>query len=250
MLILYKLKHLLFRAFRKWKETLWKYKRFGSDVRIQGKAAIDPTVLIKNSNIYVDSSSSIILHKNVKLEGISFFVLNGAQVEIGECCFIMKDRNSLQPEYIVNNGRLIVADHTKLACMRLWIRFGGKLEIGQYTNINSGTEIRADEHICIGNYCRISYNIRIWDTNTHCIYSPEKRRALTYKYFPRFGYECERPRTKPVTISDGCWLGERVSILKGTFLKENVTVAYHTTIINRTIPRGKTVTTKIDLSII
>lgn len=250
MLILFSLRRLFFHAFNKWKETLWKYKRFGSNVRIQGTADIDSTVFIKNSNIYVDSSSSIILHKNVRLDGVSFFVLNGAQVEIGEYCFIVKDRNFLQPEYIINNGKLVVADHTKLACIRLWVRFGGKLEVGQYTNINSGTEIRADEYVHIGNFCRISYNIRIWDTNTHCIYSPEKRKAITYEHFPSFGYECERPKTKPVTISDGCWLGERVSILKGTFLEENVTVAYHTTIINKTISRGKTVTTKIDLAII
>lgn len=76
----------------------------------------------------------------------------------------------------MDNGSLVIGNHTKLACQRFWIRFGGKCKIGNYTNINSGTEIRVDELVCIGDFCQISYNIRIWDTNTHCIYPSEKRK--------------------------------------------------------------------------
>ena len=50
--------------------------------------------------------------------------------------------------------------------------------------------------------------------------------------------------TKPVIIGDGCWLGERVSILKGTTLGENVTVAFNTTVSNRHVPAGKKVISK------
>ena len=44
--------------------------------------------------------------------------------------------------------------------------------------------LRADEQITIGDYNQISYNVMIWDTNTHNIYTPSKRRELTEKYYP------------------------------------------------------------------
>lgn len=238
------------KVLKKIKETKWKYALSHSSVRVQGKMIINHNVLIKNSRIYIDSTSSLILHDGVRLDGIGLYITNGGTVEIGEYSFFEKGNNASTPEYIVNNGNLHVADHSKLACQRLWIRFGGVMSIGQYTNINAGSEIRADEKVVIGNYCRLSYNLRIWDTNTHNIYSPEKRRQLTHDKFPSFGYEYERPKTAPVIIGDGAWLGEKVSILKGTTLGENVTVGYNTTIIGKYIPDNRTIVQKVELQII
>jgi hypothetical protein len=140
-------------------------------------------ITIKKSTIYVDYNSTIILHEGVRLEGIGLWVTNGGRVEIGAHSFLERSSNATKPEYIVNSGVLRVADHTKLACQRLWIRFGGSIEVGQYTNVNPGSEIRADEKVIIGSYCQLSYNLRIWDTNTHCIYSPEKRNRLTDDFY-------------------------------------------------------------------
>ena len=241
---------LLTRVIRKIKETHWKYKRYGSDVRIQGKILVLPNAIIRNSMIYVDKTSSLVLHEGVRLEGIGLWVTNGGYAEIGAHSFFERGNNATRPEYIINSGTLKVADHTKLACQRLWIRYGSCITIGQYTNVNSGSEIRSDEKVTIGNYCRLSYNLRIWDTNTHCTYSPEKRRKLTQDHFPSFGYEYERPRTAPVVIGDGAWIGERASILKGTTLGENVIVGYNTTVLGKQIPEGKTVVQEIALRII
>lgn len=244
------MKRLLRRIVRKIRETHWKYKCYGSDVRIQGKILVSSEVIIKNSTIYVDETSSLILHEGVRLEGIGLWVTNGGCVEIGAQSFFERGNNATQPEYIINSGTLKVADHTKLACQRLWIRYGGCISVGQYTNVNFGSEIRADEKVTIGNFCQLSYNLRIWDTNTHCIYLPEKRRKLTQDHFPSFGYECEKPHTVPVIIGDGVWIGERVSILKGTILGENVIVGYNTTIVGKQISAGKRVVQETALRII
>ena len=232
---------LLIRIIRKIKETHWKYKRYGSNVRIQGQMFVSSNVIIRNSMIYVDKTSSLVLHEGVRLEGIGLWVTNGGCVDIGMYSFFERGNNATRPEYIINSGTLKVADHTKMACQRLWIRYGGNIEVGQYTNVNPGSEIRADKKVVIGNYCQLSYNLRIWDTNTHCVYSPEERRRLTRDYFPYFGYEYERPRTACVEIGDGVWIGERASILKGSKLGENTIVGYNTTIIGKSIPAGKTV---------
>lgn len=242
--------NLLTRIVGKIKETHWKYKYYCSNVRIQGKMLVSSNVVIKRSFIYVDKPSSLILHEGVRLEGIGLWVTNGGCVEIRAQSFFERGNNAVRPEYIIDSGTLKVADHTKLACQRLWIRYGGYIEIGQYTNVNAGSEIRADEKVLIGNYCQLSYNLRIWDTNTHCIYPSEKRRELTQEHFPSFGYEYERPRTAPVVISDGAWIGERASIMKGTTLGKNVIVGYNTTVTGKQIPAGKTVVQEMRLRII
>ena len=216
---------LLKRIINKIREPRWLYRlQGGSKVRVQGCMEVSSGVVIKNALIFIDRNSKLILHEGVRLEGIGLWVTNGGCVEIGAQSFFERGNNAIRPEYIINSGTLKVADHTKLACQRLWIRYGGSIEVGQYTNVNAGSEIRADESVSIGSYCQLSYNLRIWDTNTHCIYSPEIRRKLTRNHFPSFGYEYERPRTAPVIIGDGVWIGERASIMKGTTLGECVIV--------------------------
>ena len=102
-----------------------------------------------------------------------------------------KDRTTL----IINNGSVVVHDHAKLSVRRVWVRFGGVVDIGRYTNINANSEIRCDDSVSIGAYNQISYNVRIWDTNTHSLLDKSERRTLTETRFPYFGYEKERPIT-------------------------------------------------------
>lgn len=243
--------NILQRIIGKLCETCWRYRLQGSTVRVQGIMNVSNNgVVIRDSMIYIGKGSVLILHEGVRLEGIGLWVTNGGRVEIGAHSFMEKGGNATRPEYIVNTGTLSVGDHSKLACQRLWIRYGGIIEVGQYTNVNHGSEIRADEKVIIGSYCQLSYNLRIWDTNTHCAYHPEKRRQLTRNHFPCFGYEYERPHTAPVMICDGAWIGERAAILKGTTLDEDVIVGYNTIVVGKHIPAGRTVVQQIELKII
>lgn len=178
------------------------------------------------------------------------YITKGSRAYIGEYSLLEQGENPVRPSYVITAGSLSVSDHVRLQCQKIWVRFGGRITIGRYTNINRGTEIRSDEFVSIGCFCRISYNIRIWDTNTHCIYTSEKRRKITQEHFPSFGYEYEKPQTQSVIIADDVWLGEKVSILKGTELGQGVIVGYNTTIINKKIPDNKRVVSKNDLLII
>lgn len=60
---------------------------------------------------------------------------------------------------------------------RFWIRYNANVRIGNYNNINERSWLRADEQITIGDYNQISYNVMIWDTNTHNIYTPSKEES-------------------------------------------------------------------------
>ena len=98
----------------------------------------------------------------------------------------------------------------------------------------------------IGDYNQISYNVMIWDTNTHNIYTPSKRRELTEKYYPFFGYEYEKPSTKPVKIGSDCWIAQNAAILKGTELEDEVIVGFCTILLGTSIPFGTTVVNKVE----
>lgn len=95
-------------------------------------------------------------------------------------------------------------------------------------------------------YNQISYNVMIWDTNTHNIYTPSKRRELTEKYYPFFGYEYEKPSTKPVKIGSDCWIAQNAAILKGTELEDEVIVGFCTILLGTSIPFGTTVVNKVE----
>ena len=204
-------------------------------------------VSINNSRIIAVNDSIIEIANNVVIDNATIFV-DGGKFIIGEHSII---RGDLNPVLInIEEGETHIGHHSKVSAKRFWIRFGGILRIGNYMNINNGSEVRCDESISIGSYNQISYDINIWDTNTHNILPVEDRRRVAEKYFPYFGKETNRPLTKPVVIGDDCWIGERASILKGSIIGNDTIVGYNTLIVGKQIPANSTVVNNIDLQII
>ena len=70
---------------------------------------------------------------------------------------------------------------------------------------------------------------------------------MTIDSFPSFGKEYEKPITRPVKIGNGCWLGEKVSILKGSELGDDVIVGFNTLISNKHIASKTSVVQHINL---
>lgn len=242
--------NILRRAILKFRETKWRYYLTGSTVRSKGTLKLGKNVSIIDSNVYIDRDSILEIGDNVKIENLNIALTNNSQMSIGEYCLLGESKQGGGwSEYIINDGKVSVADHVMLKCQRLWVRFKGELSIGCYTNINRGSEIRADESVSIGAYVQCSYNVRIWDTNTHNILPPESRINLTIDKFPFFGYEYKRPSTSPVLIGNNVWIGEKASILKGCKIDNNAIVGYNTLLIGTHIPEGFVCTNKLDYSI-
>lgn len=235
------IKRIVCRIISKLRETKWKYKFSRSNVRIVGKCNIEKNVEIHNSIIFVDSTSELVIMEGVKIDGVGIYLTNGAKMTIGKYSILHRERNFYKPEYIVDAGIVSIADHVLLKMQRLWVRFGGVLTMNQYTQINFGSEVRCDNKVEIGSHCMISYNVRIWDTNTHCKMFPEKKHELDVRKYPNLGLEIERPKTLPVIIGNDCWLGEYSTILKGTVLKDNVNVGFRTLVSNMVIPKDYSV---------
>lgn len=232
-------------------EKKWRLLLTGNKVRISRNSAFSYTKssMIKGCTIHLSNNSKLIIHDNVQIKNVNIYVDNGI-VEIGDFSILSKDTNYSKPSYLINNGKLTIGNHSKISPIRIWIRFGGKIEIGNYTNVNALSEIRSDESINIGSYCQISYNVNIWDTNTHGIYPPEERKNIAEKHFPYFGYERIKPKTSPISIGDFCWLGKRSTILKGCNIGHNVIIGYNTTLTSCSIENDKTVVSEIKNKII
>ena len=225
-------------------ENKWKYRLHNNCVRVHGTGnlRVGSAFCLSNSSIFIDNGSTLTVDNDVIIENCQMYI-NG-NVKIGAHTQIKNG------QYIIEDGKITIGHHSKLTARRFWIRFGGEVSVGNYTNINDGSEVRCDESVSIGDYNQISYNVNICDTNTHNVYPSEKRREIAEKYWPYFGKELERPKTKPIHIGDDCWIGENSSILKGTNLSNNVIVGFGTILTGVTIEYGKTVMNKVELRIL
>lgn len=201
-------------------------KRQGSSDRIyvspKAKLIQAPSAKIINSNIRLENDARLIIGDNVLIQNYVIRVLKGECIIESETQLIGAT-NGTSVVYI-EDGKLKIGDHCIIKS-EFTIRYGGVCSIGSYTGIMDETEIRCDEAVSIGSYNMISYECMIYDTNTHCQYTPEVRREMTRKSFPSIGAEKEKPLTAPLKIGDDCWLGKRSVVLKGVTVGNNTTVA-------------------------
>ncbi len=193
-------------------------------------------VEIINAKIVLMGKSEVIIHENVKIEGYDIHI-NDGYLEIGRFSQLIKGRQALNPIISIQKGKLIIGAYNSIKA-DLKIRFGGICSIGTYNSINEGTEIRCDQSVIIGDYNLISYECMIYDTNTHCIYSPEIRRERTKADFPTIGIETEKPATQEVVIGSDNWLGKRCVILKGCILGNQVIVGTNAVVSNLKVDKG------------
>ncbi len=178
---------------------------------------------ITRSNITLENDAQLIIGNNVTIDNYTIKIVEGIFI-IGDNTQIIGIKNTNSNSIFINKGSLSIANNCIIQS-EFCVRFGGICNVDCYTGIMHGTEIRCDEQLMIGKYNMISYECMIYDTNTHCTYSIEKRRKLTTDSFPYIGLETEKPNTNPIFIGNDCWLGKRSVILKGVTIGDNSTVA-------------------------
>ena len=178
---------------------------------------------IINSKIILENDAQLIIGNNVVIDNYTIKLVKGV-FTIGDNTQLIGVKNTNSNSVFIDNGSLSIANNCIIQS-EFCIRFGGICKVDSYTGIMHGTEIRCDEQLTIGKYNMISYECMIYDTNTHCTYSSEKRRKMTNENFPYIGLEIEKPETKPVLIGDDCWLGKRCVVLKGVNVGQNSTIA-------------------------
>jgi acetyltransferase-like isoleucine patch superfamily enzyme len=91
---------------------------------------------------------------------------------------------------------------------RVFVNDGAHLEIGTRSFINDCSTVTCSEHIRIGSGCAISWSSNILDTTVH---------ELLVCGVPR-------PRSRPVTVGDGVWIGTGAIILPGVTIGDGAVV--------------------------
>ncbi len=111
----------------------------------------------------------------------------------------------------------------------------GTCSVGDFTLLN-GALLMADEHIQIGSYCLVSWNVGIADSDFHPI-DAAQRRIDCMALAPYFKDRPPRPalKTAPVIIGNGVWIGMNAVVLKGVTIGDNSVVAAGS-IVSKSVP--------------
>ncbi|MGB5326571.1 MAG: acyltransferase [Pseudomonadales bacterium] len=94
-----------------------------------------------------------------------------------------------------------------------------RIDIGNYCLISPGTRISAAEQIQIGDNCMFAANCYVSDSDWHGLYNRTRQ------------FRC----TKPVTLANNVWLGERVIVGKGVSIGQNSVIGAGS-VVTRNIP--------------
>ena len=98
---------------------------------------------------------------------------------------------------------------------------GAKLSIGDHTYLNRSASIDCTQEITIGDYCAISDNVQILDSDFHPITYNGKTSTIS----------------KPVHIGNHVWIGRSAIILKGVTIGDGAIVGAGS-IVTRDVPPG------------
>ncbi len=189
-------------------------------------------VKIENSVVVARNHATIFLEDNVVLDGYQIHVQNGF-LRIGNSS-IFRRAEHYKPVIAIDGGTAEFLDHN-IFNASLYVKWNGFASIGQYTAIKQGTEIRCEDRVEIGDFCMISYECLIFDTNTHEILPAEERRSRTIKDFPSIGAEYRKPETLTICIGNDVWVGQRACILKGAWI-ENEAIVGLGAVVTGTVP--------------
>lgn len=197
------------------------------------RIAIHPTAHV-DGRIRMTGQSELNVGAHCVLRGVDMVIAGGAHVEIEEGAILDYSTCPLPAGIHVDNGTLRIGDHANLKCSMM-VRFGGRMEIGARTGISHGVELRCEEAVTIGRYCLVSYDVCIYDTNTHSLDWRERRERMELGY-PGGAGEVRRPATRPVVIGDDVWIGKRALIAKGTVLGDRTIVGMGAVVAGQDIP--------------
>ncbi len=118
----------------------------------------------------------------------------------------------------ITAGNLHVGRNLLIFSQDRRVRLGGPgiIEIGDDVFLNAGAMITARQRVTIGSHVAVAYDAFITDSNDH-------------------GLEGQPPRTAPVVIHDGAWIGARAIVLPGVTIGRRAVIGAGA-IVTRDVP--------------
>jgi hypothetical protein len=113
-------------------------------------------------------------------------------------------------------SRVVLADDAEL-------KSAGTLRLGNCVGINRYSRIMAVDSITIGDWVTLAQFVTILDHTYNIVKNDQGAMRLS-------GY-----KTAPVKIGSNIWIGDKVTILKGVTIGDNVVIGAHS-LVNRDVP--------------
>lgn len=116
---------------------------------------------------------------------------------------------------------------------------GGKIKIGQYTNIREGCKVFCSNSISIADNVIFADNVIISDTNHHPIH-PKDRLKMIASGWSSDLWSWKNAKSIPVVIESNVWLGQYSRVLKGVRIGENSIIASNS-VVTKDVPANSIV---------
>lgn len=175
---------------------------------------IDKTIL-GDIRLHVKGKNNIIDLSHIKLG-------NGAKIFIS----IVGDSNKLLGENISIGKSLYIVmgqNHPNFGPIK-----DSYLEIGSGTSIESMRYITFNSHtFCeVGRNCMFSSDITLWNTDAHPILDLQTKEIKNW--------------VNGISIGNHCWLGEKSSVLKNSFIPDDCIIGYNT-VVSGKLPKSHSI---------
>lgn len=167
-------------------------------------------------------ATSIIVAKDVIIN-----LAKAARIQVLKGRFLIGDSDALTRQRtrkteitLANNAQLTLhGDVILYEGVSIRVTEGAQLSIGDHTYINRSASIDCTQEITIGDYCAISDNVQILDSDFHPITYNGKTSMMS----------------KPVHIGNHVWIGRSAIILKGVTIGDGAIVGAGS-VVTRDVP--------------
>ena len=183
-------------------------------------------VSMEDADVHIAAGASVTIGNRARLAHASLEISGASRVELEEGVHVVG--RGPQAALYVESGTAHLGRCVNIQGI-VSVRFGGHLEIGEYSATGPGSLVRCEERVRVGSYCLVAYDASIFDTNAHATDWRARRERIRAGY-PVGTNEVVRPQTAPIHIGDDVWIGTRAFVLKGTQLGDRVIVGMGTTV--------------------
>jgi acetyltransferase-like isoleucine patch superfamily enzyme len=209
--------------------------RWGTDLALRSvrltvedgaELTIGDHVSMEDADVRIGAGASVTIGSRTRLAHTSFEITGASRVELEEGVHVVGQgpRAALYVESSTAHlGRCVNIQGI------VSVRFGGHLQVGEYSATGPNSLVRCEERVLVGSYCLVAYDASIFDTNAHATDWRARRERIRAGY-PVGTSEVVRPQTAPIHIGDDVWIGTRAFVLKGTQLGDRVIVGMGTTV--------------------
>lgn len=171
----------------------------------------------RGASVIVSRKGTILLDKSARID------IQSGRLLIGESDSPTNKRTK-SCELILDEGSKMVCGGDLILYEGVCVRIAQNAicKLGHHTYLNRSTTIDCTLEVCIGNYCAISDNVQILDSDSHKIL---------------YDGDVSSKISQPVHIGNHVWIGRSAIILKGVTIGDGAIIGAGSVVVRSIPPR-------------